>query len=315
MYHDEDVDKLVPACYKAVLENLAVDDVAEGCERCIRRIIVQQELQPVTDLTDPDELGVQEYCHRWLYGTAKILHRDISVSNFMFQRIDDTLYGVLGDFDMTHAYGRDKGSVSKLHYGTKVYMAVDLLVRDPPKHEYRHDLESFLYVLVFLTCQIEGSQLADWNDMGMEGLKSSKWTAMSFAGFPQQMYQFANFDGWVGRLRALFRDGYGDRAKHKDKFKFRGAKGPFDELTLGGAVTFDKFEAVLDLDHLEAEAMEEEDDYAEEDEDVGGNGGEHEQEDGDYVNEDDDGEGEQDDDDYDFRLDRGRLTDLERYGR
>ncbi|KAJ6507677.1 hypothetical protein C8R47DRAFT_1208722 [Mycena vitilis] len=247
-----ETDKLGPVCYGSVLENLT--DVVGGCDRRAFRIMVEQELQPLEKLTDPQELAVAfkgiVNCHHWLYDAAKILHRDISLTNLVFQRIDEQFCGVLTDFDLTNPYGRGKSSMSKLHCGTRAYMAIDLLVPRPPKHEYRHDLESFLYVLVFLTCEIEGSQLAEWNDMGMEGLKNSKCTAMSLAKFPQQIDQFANFYGWVGRLRALFRDGYGDRGRHKDKLQFGDVEGPFDELTLGGAVTGDAFEAILDVRNL-----------------------------------------------------------------
>ncbi|KAJ7679253.1 hypothetical protein DFH06DRAFT_975230, partial [Mycena polygramma] len=187
----------------------------------------------------------------WLYKTAKIVHRDISLSNLMFQRIDDKLYGVLSDFDLTNPYGRNKSSVSKLHSGTRAYMAIDLLVPKPPKHQYRHDLESFLYVLVFLTCKIQGSRFADWHTLGMGPLRNSKIAAMSDNGFPPQTNEFAIFWGWVGRLRALFRKGRANRDMHQDEFPFGG--GAFDDLTLGGAVTGDAFEAVLDVDNLQTE--------------------------------------------------------------
>ncbi|KAJ7679247.1 hypothetical protein DFH06DRAFT_1316189 [Mycena polygramma] len=253
IYCHEEIDKLIPACYEPVLGNLP--DVVGGCERRPLRIIAQEELQSITKLTDPQELAVAFKglieCHHWLYETAKILHRDISLSNLMFQRIDDKLYGVLSDFDLTNPYGRNKSSVSKLHSGTGAYTAMDLLVRGPPEHQYRHDLESFLYVLVFLTCEIKGSDLANWDNLGMDGLRRDKTEAINATGFPPQTHEFAIFYGWVGRLRALFQEGLANRNRHQNIFISRGAA--FDDLTLGGKVTGDKFDAVLDLRNLQTE--------------------------------------------------------------
>ncbi|KAJ7919021.1 hypothetical protein B0H13DRAFT_268522 [Mycena leptocephala] len=56
----------------------------------------------------------------------------------------------------------------------QTFIALDLLVPNPPVHLYRHDLESFLYVLVFLTCQIESSLLAGWKHLGMKDLYTKK---------------------------------------------------------------------------------------------------------------------------------------------
>ncbi|KAJ3986086.1 protein kinase [Lentinula detonsa] len=39
--------------------------------------------------------------HQWLYECAGILHRDLSIGNIMFRRIDGKVYGVLNDFDLS----------------------------------------------------------------------------------------------------------------------------------------------------------------------------------------------------------------------
>ncbi|KAJ6454024.1 hypothetical protein C8R47DRAFT_920698, partial [Mycena vitilis] len=84
----------------------------------------------------------------WLYDTARILHRDISLSSLMFQRIHDTLYEILCDFDVAEFHYRDFPPAPRRPTGAGPYLAADLLVSPLPKHLYRHDLESFFYVLV-----------------------------------------------------------------------------------------------------------------------------------------------------------------------
>jgi hypothetical protein len=171
----------------------------------------------------------------------------------MFHRSDGKLYGVLNDFDLAVRLNESPRSTSKQRTGTKPYMALDLLVADPPVHIYRHDLESFLYVLVFLTCQIEGSPLAEWKRQGMRQLYLEKSTVLSTQPFPPIKDEFKNFDKflvWVTSMRTLFRDGINKRAGHADLILLAGAKKvlpppPFKEATFDDLVTFDTFEAIL----------------------------------------------------------------------
>ncbi|KAJ7614203.1 hypothetical protein DFH06DRAFT_1484423 [Mycena polygramma] len=250
IYHSEDLEWLAPPS-----QTFLVERFENEYEDRVLRVIVQELLEPIVQL-EPQELalafkGVVK-CHRWLYETAKILQRDVSVDNLMFRTSKEgTVYGVLNDYDLAEFYKPEpQPPSSKQRTGTKPYMAIDLLVRNPPKHQYRHDLESFLYVLVFLTCEIGRSDLDTWNNLGMDGLRKDKTTAMNTTGFPRQTPECAVFYGWVGRLRALFRKGYAERERHQEDLQFGGAEGAFDELTLGGVVTGDAFEAILDLGNL-----------------------------------------------------------------
>ncbi|KAJ7679232.1 hypothetical protein DFH06DRAFT_1078682 [Mycena polygramma] len=257
-------DNGTPKCLKALLGNFTPAEHEDG-ERRVLRILVQQELKPITKLTDADELArvfkeIVE-CHHWLYETAKILHRDISLSSLMFQRIDGTVYGVLNDFDLANLHGRSKSPSSKQRTGTRAYMAIDLLVSNPPEHLYRHDLESFLYVLVFLACEIEGSRFADWHTLEMDSLSDCKFMATNNGGFPPQKKNFAKFDLWVVLLDDLFHGGREERRvyrKEKRQAVIRGASkpAPFDDVSLGGTVTFDTFGAILISENLEADTQE-----------------------------------------------------------
>ncbi|KAJ7232397.1 hypothetical protein C8J57DRAFT_1533121 [Mycena rebaudengoi] len=167
----------------------------------------QAELKPITELRDPGQLAkaFKEIfeCYRWLHDDVKTIHRDISVGNLMFKQIGDTVYGVLNDFDLAVQLNDEPRSTSKQRTGTKPYMAIDLLVPNPPLHLYRHDLESFLYILVFLTCQIEGFPPANWKNLAMTDLSSSKTTAITNNGFPPQRAPFEGFRVWKDRIMAI----------------------------------------------------------------------------------------------------------------
>ncbi|KAF9022320.1 hypothetical protein BDZ89DRAFT_1137379 [Hymenopellis radicata] len=88
--------------------------------------------------------------HRWIYDHAKILHRDISEGNVMWHNRDGRVCGVLIDFELS-TFRDCTSRVSRLRVGTPVYMAQDQhdpATRPPPL--YRHELESFFYVLLIL---------------------------------------------------------------------------------------------------------------------------------------------------------------------
>ncbi|KAJ6459435.1 hypothetical protein C8R47DRAFT_994576 [Mycena vitilis] len=252
IYSPEEVGKLIPACHESVLGNLT--DIVGGCERRARRIIVEHELQPLTKLTDPHELAVAFKgiikCHHWLYDAAKILHRDISVSNLMSQQIGGEVYGVLNDFDLAIILTAPQLSTSVQRTGTKPYMARDLLVLKPPKHLYRHDLESLMYVLVFLACNIEGSSLATWNTLGMSALADQKRKYLTDEQFPVVKSGFERpLERWIVALRRIFRLGNQNRNDHNEAAVLaridNGIVSEFDGETLGGAVTFGTFENAL----------------------------------------------------------------------
>ncbi|KAF5383649.1 hypothetical protein D9615_003848 [Tricholomella constricta] len=97
-------------------------------------------------------------CHYHAYTDAKVLHRDLSENNLMFKRTDDTsdgkVKGILNDWDMAsdvEANDEILPSTATHRIGTIPFMAIDLLVvnKRPPPHLYRHDLESFFYILVW----------------------------------------------------------------------------------------------------------------------------------------------------------------------
>ena len=96
--------------------------------------------------------------HRSLYGEGQILHRDISENNIIIPTDPKTangLKGMLIDLDLAKEIG--KGSSGARHRtGTMEFMAIDVLSGKP--HTYRHDLEAFFYVLIWL-CARRGWRL------------------------------------------------------------------------------------------------------------------------------------------------------------
>ncbi|PFH55760.1 hypothetical protein XA68_17659 [Ophiocordyceps unilateralis] len=87
--------------------------------------------------------------HQSLYITGNILHRDISSNNIIIieARKPGDLKGMLIDLDLAKV--RDSGPSGAQHQtGTVQFMAVEVLRKFD--HTYRHDLESFFYVLIWV---------------------------------------------------------------------------------------------------------------------------------------------------------------------
>ncbi|KAK7029723.1 other 1 protein kinase [Favolaschia claudopus] len=227
----------------------------EHSEDRILRVMIQKELISIRKLGNPDMLA-QAFkaifeCYRWLYEKAHIMHRDISVANLMFHEVHGKMYGVLNDFDRALDFSKKFEFTFKQRTGTKLYIATDLLVPDPPEHLYRHDLESLLYVLVSLTCQItENSPLNFWTTDTMENLRTKKKMAIYEGPFPLCKNGFTGFDLWILDMRDVFRQGFHARNNHAsnvERAQIKKTKPPvFDHETLGGEVTFDRFAAAMD---------------------------------------------------------------------
>lgn len=88
--------------------------------------------------------------HRSLYINGKILHRDISGSNIIITdpKEADGFRGMLIDEDLAKEICSGR-SGARHQTGTMEFMAIEVL--QWVAHSYRHDLESFSYVLLW-TC-------------------------------------------------------------------------------------------------------------------------------------------------------------------
>jgi serine/threonine protein kinase len=85
---------------------------------------------------------------RSLLSKAKILHRDISENNIIITDPEtaDGFTGMLIDLDL--AIVGDERTGGRHMTGTMEFMAIDVL--RGVEHTYRHDLESFFYVLLWM---------------------------------------------------------------------------------------------------------------------------------------------------------------------
>ncbi|KAF2458841.1 serine/threonine-protein kinase Sgk2 [Lineolata rhizophorae] len=86
--------------------------------------------------------------HRSLYLEGNILHRDISENNIIITDPKKTggFMGMLIDLDLAKELGSGR-SGARCRTGTMEFMAIDVLLGI--SHTYRHDLESFFYVLLW----------------------------------------------------------------------------------------------------------------------------------------------------------------------
>lgn len=87
--------------------------------------------------------------HRSLYTKGKILHRDISENNIIISdpKEADSFIGMLIDEDLAKEIGSEESGAPH-QTGTMEFMAIQVLQR--VAHPYRHDFESFFYVLLWI---------------------------------------------------------------------------------------------------------------------------------------------------------------------
>ncbi|KAK2812984.1 hypothetical protein FQN50_001005 [Emmonsiellopsis sp. PD_5] len=91
--------------------------------------------------------------HRSLYSKGSILHRDISENNIIITDPEETGHaGMLIDMDLAKELGSGR-SGARCRTGTMEFMAIQVLFNTD--HTYRHDIESFFYVLIW-QCAVHG---------------------------------------------------------------------------------------------------------------------------------------------------------------
>ncbi|KAJ4392640.1 hypothetical protein N0V85_006913 [Neurospora sp. IMI 360204] len=114
--------------------------------------------------------------HQSLYVTGNILHRDISPNNIIMTdpRIADGFKGMLIDLDMAAKVGDDddgpSGAQQKI-IGTVPFTAIEVMRN--MDHTYRHDLESFFYVLLWLCARQSWS-----NGFSGEDEQTPEWSIL-----------------------------------------------------------------------------------------------------------------------------------------
>ncbi|OJD12146.1 hypothetical protein AJ78_07217 [Emergomyces pasteurianus Ep9510] len=139
--------------------------------------------------------------HRSLYTKGKILHRDISENNIIITdpKIADGYSGMLIDLDLAKELGSG-GTGARHQTGTMEFMAIEVLRNID--HTYRHDLESFFYVLIwqcarnswkrssFQKDKPEHSLLKEWYTGSFEKIANAKVGRMGAKGFEYLLSEF-----------------------------------------------------------------------------------------------------------------------------
>lgn len=159
--------------------------------------------------------------HQSLYRNG-ILHRDVSINNIMITFADqprpDRLSGFLIDLDLAIEMSDIVPSGAPHRTGTMEFMAIGAL--NGEVHTFRHDLESFLYVLVWICInyrptlrgisrpvRLRKTVLDRWGDT-FEGAAIAKWGDMgrATAGSRQGLERIlGSFEGWAMELKDLVR--------------------------------------------------------------------------------------------------------------
>ncbi|KAJ8127438.1 hypothetical protein O1611_g6198 [Lasiodiplodia mahajangana] len=92
--------------------------------------------------------------HQSLYTLGGILHRDISSNNIIITNPETTdgFKGMLIDLDLAKVMNGAPKSGARQQTGTMQFIAIEVLHR--ADHTYRHDLESFFYVLLWMCARV-----------------------------------------------------------------------------------------------------------------------------------------------------------------
>ncbi|KUI70863.1 G protein-coupled receptor kinase 2 [Cytospora mali] len=150
--------------------------------RVHRRLVIDDYGVPISEARSPSALlAALDACiagHQSLHENG-ILHRDISINNILINENDNERPAFLIDLDLAIRESRVEGSVAQGRTGTKAFMAIGVLRGEP--HSFRHDLESFFWVLFWICIHYDGprkgtvvERFEKWNYQDMEDLAGLK---------------------------------------------------------------------------------------------------------------------------------------------
>jgi hypothetical protein len=130
--------------------------------------------------------------------------------------------GIVADWDLASLID-DQGEVIISHTqhrtGTIPFMSNELLTSDPPLHKYWHDLESFLYILLWAAVHFDlethqhlppHPKFVKWNDEDQDSARSKK---VDFLKNPEKSHYYdmlrpelQDLADWIEALRMLIND-------------------------------------------------------------------------------------------------------------
>ncbi|KAL2045028.1 hypothetical protein N7G274_002803 [Stereocaulon virgatum] len=133
--------------------------------------------------------------HRSLYLKGNILHRDVSENNIIItgtEKEDGNVAGMLIDLDLAKVAGSGR-SGARHQTGTMEFMAIEVL--QGIDHTYRHDLESFFYVLVWL-CARRGWDFCRNSKGRPKESRLRRWYTGSFKDIAEAKLGYMHVDGF-----------------------------------------------------------------------------------------------------------------------
>ncbi|KAL2886035.1 Protein kinase domain protein [Ceratocystis lukuohia] len=161
---------------------------------------VISDFRSIKELLESERDAIR--AHRSLYVTGKILHRDISPNNIIITNPETAngFKGMLIDLDLAKVLDSEP-SGARYRTGTIRFMAVEVLRKKD--HTYRHDLESFFYVLLWMCARqawsngFAGNQnppkysrLRKWDIGSFEDIEDTKQCHMDVGGLKYIMEEF-----------------------------------------------------------------------------------------------------------------------------
>lgn len=195
---------------------------------------------------------------------AGVLHRDLSENNLMFalKRVkkDNTreVDGIVNDWDMActlNDEGNFEVSTATHRTGTLPFMSPDLLVPTPPRHYYRHDLESFVWILLNAMVRYDlpngirrplPKALRNWEGPTTESAREFKDYALGSAGLNGLRKHV--LEDWNSSFETLG-SGLLRLVAHAHLTKYFAEEltpeAPFNYETCNGFLTYEKFIAVV----------------------------------------------------------------------
>jgi serine/threonine protein kinase len=208
-------------------------------------------------------LSISLLGHYHAFNSGRVLHRDLSENNLMFDRADEGgVNGVLNDWDMAsilNQLGEVPAKSATHRTGTPRFMAHELLDDTPPAHLYRHDLESFFYILIWAALHYDFGEktradkvakvVQHW-DAGLGPASVAiKWTFLSNKAQSQKIFDAVRPEfkelkrTWLKPLWKLFNEALRSRpdTPDSDEEDLEDSGPPYNYQTLGGRLTFHSF--------------------------------------------------------------------------
>ncbi|CAL1697010.1 unnamed protein product [Somion occarium] len=257
-------------------------------ERCQRHIVFKKykPIESVISSSNMDHVFNQLLdCLHELRYEVNMLHRDISLSNLMYEMRGTVVWLILNDFDLAtrlDEHGRPLGATGSHRMGTLPFMSVDLIKHPEMLHLLRHDLESAFFVALWCGIRLPSGQKIDaarrdvllsWEQHGLNAILKAK--AQIFANsdsffqlVPGEIPispEFCQYEMWFDGFWKVFFDGYQKLADHHRRLAviqrdlrvkrinenqaeglIKAANSKFNFETLNDAVTYTKIKAALE---------------------------------------------------------------------